>query len=119
MYEENREPVGHINFKIDPASSVAEWGFYIRPGAERGTGRRMGSAALDFAFHDQKLHKVVGQVLDYNVASKKMHCSLGFTQEGVLREHVLIENRRCDLFCYGILAYEWSGINQDGNVNVQ
>ena len=113
IYEDADGPVGHMNFKIDASTGIADWGFYAAPGAARGTGRAMGHESLAFAFGTLGLHKVCGQVLDFNEPSRGMHLALGFVEEGVLRQQARVNDAYHDLFCYGILAGEWAGMEQD------
>jgi UDP-4-amino-4,6-dideoxy-N-acetyl-beta-L-altrosamine N-acetyltransferase len=107
IFEDENGPQGHMNFKIDYSSGIADWGFYSGPGAPKGTGRVMGRESLKFAFETLGLHKVCGQVLDFNERSKRMHLALGFVEEGVLRQHKRVNDTYRDLYCYGILADEW------------
>jgi RimJ/RimL family protein N-acetyltransferase len=88
-------------------NSTADWSFYSSPGSPAGTGKRMCSIALDFAFKELNIHKVAGQVLDYNFASIRLHQCLGFIQEGNLRDHILINKKHHHLLCYGVLSTEW------------
>lgn len=107
IFEADDMPTGHINFKMGVSGRVADWGFYTAPDAPKGTGRIMGATALQFGFAALGLHKICGQVLDFNIASLKMHEALGFIREGVLRQHQYINGSWCDITCYGLLAQEW------------
>lgn len=100
-------PIGFVQFSAPSDSGVADWGFYAAPGAPKGSGRLLGAAALRHAFGSLVLHKVCGQALDFNEASIRMHGDLGFALEGVLREQHLVEGRRHNLHCFGILRTEW------------
>jgi RimJ/RimL family protein N-acetyltransferase len=86
---------------------VADWGFFAVPGSPRGTGRRLGKAALEYGFGTLGLHKICGQVLSFNDASLRMHQALGFREEGCLREQSPIDDTHHDLVCFGLLAREW------------
>lgn len=108
VFEVGGEPLGHMNFKIDLSDEIADWGFYAAPDAPKGTGRAMGSKALEYGFTTLRLHKICGQVLGFNTASRKMHETLGFRREGILREQKQMNGVWRDLVCYGLLAQEWS-----------
>lgn len=108
-------PLGFVQFSGLRRKGVADWGFFAAPGSARGTGRRLGRAALDHGFGMLGLHKICGQVLGFNTASLRMHQALGFREEGRLREHSLIDDTHHDLVCFGLLAREWSGHPYQGD----
>jgi UDP-4-amino-4,6-dideoxy-N-acetyl-beta-L-altrosamine N-acetyltransferase len=107
VFEEQGQPVGCVVFSGVQPNSTAEWSFYSSPTSPAGTGTRICSTALNFAFDELCVHKVAGQVLDFNRASIRIHLRLGFAQEGTLREHALIDGKYCDLLCFGILRTAW------------
>lgn len=107
VIEEKNKPVGCVVFSGLQPNSTADWGFYSSPDSPAGTGKRVCSIALDFVFKELKIHKVAGQVLDYNAASIRLHQRLGFVQEGTLREHILLNENHQDLLCFGVLSSEW------------
>lgn len=107
VYERAGTPSGFVGFGGMRNGGVAEWGFYAAPDAAIGTGRQMGSAALDLGFKTVGLHKVCGQALATNLASIRFHQALGFGQEGVLREQHFDGTRYEDLICFGLLQQEW------------
>ena len=99
--------LGFVQFSGVHGDGVADWGFFAAPGSPRGTGRRLGGAALEYGFSELGLHKICGQVLDFNTASLRMHQALAFREEGRLREHSPIDDTYHDLVCFGLLAREW------------
>jgi UDP-4-amino-4,6-dideoxy-N-acetyl-beta-L-altrosamine N-acetyltransferase len=107
IFELGGTPTGFINIKQLEAGAVADWGFYVAPGSEKGTGKKLGMAVLSYAFRTLKLRKICGQALAYNVPSVKFHTSLGFTQEGVLREQYFDGLSYNDVVHFGLLANEW------------
>lgn len=107
VIEESREPIGCVIFSGAQHGKTATWSFYAAPNRKAGTGNSVCSAALDFAFNKIGVHKVAGQVLDFNVASIRIHERLGFVREGLLREHCIIKNERHNLVCFGILRNDW------------
>lgn len=107
IFENNAMPLGFINFHQVALGGVADWGFYIAPDAPKGTGRQLGNAALHHAFTCVDLHKLCGQALAYNERSIRFHLSLGFQQEGILREQHFDGQNYHDVVCFGLLATEW------------
>ena len=100
-------PIGFVQFTGVRSGGSADWGFYVSPEAPKGTGRKLGVAALQFAFASLGLHKVCGQALDFNQPSFRLHLALGFVEEGRLREQHVIDGTYHDLVCFGLLSREW------------
>ena len=107
IVEQGREPIGFMNFDQAIPGAVSNWGFYVVPGAPKGTGRKLAKAALQYAFEEIRVHKVCGQALALNEASIRFHVALGFKMEGVLRSQQRIGNQYHDLVCFGLLGSEW------------
>lgn len=114
IFQDEGVPMGFVQFSQLNSSPVADWGFYTAPDARRGAGRRLGRTALCYAFDYLKLHKVCGQVLAYNERSIHCHLSLGFQQEGRLRDQYFNGQDYNDVLCFGLLATEWQpGIREE------
>ena len=107
IVEEAQQPIGYVQFSNAVRGGVADWGFYVNPDAPKGTGCKLGVAALSHGFNALNLHKVCGQVIGSNLASIVFHKRLGFCQEGVLREQQCIDGVYHTVFCFGLLADEW------------
>lgn len=108
IVEEAGQHLGYVQFSDVRPGTAANWGFYAVPGASRGSGRKLGAAALEYAFRHLRVHKVCGQALASNRASIKFHQALGFRQEGCLREQHLIDEQWLGIVCFGLLASEWA-----------
>ena len=98
---------GFVQFKETSYPGVVDWGFYAAPDAPKGTGKKLGLAALNYAFKKSDLHKICGQALHWNQPSIEFHRSLGFSQEGILRDQHFDGTAYHDLICFGILRREW------------
>ena len=107
VFEVNQQPLGFVNFNEAGNGGIADWGFYAAPDAPKGSGRQLGSAALNHAFTQLQLHKVCGQALAYNERSIQFHQSLGFEQEGILRDRHFDGVRYHHVICFGLLCHEW------------
>jgi UDP-4-amino-4,6-dideoxy-N-acetyl-beta-L-altrosamine N-acetyltransferase len=107
VFHQGDDPAGFVHFSGALCATTLNWGFYAAPDAPKGTGRKLGLAALDYGFAVLHAHKVCGQALGGNHASIRFHQSLGFQQEGVLREQHLIDGQYHDLVCFGLLRHEW------------
>jgi len=100
-------PLGFVQFNFVSQGGIADWGFYVRPDATKGSGTKLGQAALMHGFKVIGLHKVCGQAIKSNAASIVFHQKLGFTEEGRLREQRLIGDYYHTLICFGLIAKEW------------
>ncbi len=107
MVEEAKQPIGYVQLSNVEVGGVADWGFYARPDAPKGTGLKLGAMALNHAFGPLKLHKVCGQAIASNQSSIAFHHRLGFQLEGVLRDQRRIEGSYHSLHCFGLLSAEW------------
>jgi len=107
VFEVNHQPQGFVNFSEVENGGIADWGFYAAPDASKGSGRQLGRAALNHAFTQLKLHKVCGEALAYNERSIQFHQSLGFKQEGILRDQHFDGERYHNVISMGLLSNEW------------
>lgn len=107
IFEVNQQPLGFVNFNETGNGGIADWGFYLAPNAPKGSGRQLGCAALSHAFTRLQLHKVCGQALAYNQRSILFHQSMGFQQEGALRDQHFDGERYHHVICFGLLSHEW------------
>lgn len=115
IYEREGQAVGYINLTRTRSEQVADWGFYIAPGAPKGSGRYLGRLALEHAFITLGLHKLCGQALRYNERSVNFHFSLGFTKEGHLREQHFDGKTYQDVICFGLLKKDWQASQEIDN----
>lgn len=104
IYEENGAALGVVNLHEIAPGGIADWGFYTRPEAPKGTGSKLGAATLKYAFTDKGFHRLYGEVLSSNQSSISFHERLGFRLEGVLREHFYDGKEYLDIMCFGLLA---------------
>jgi UDP-4-amino-4,6-dideoxy-N-acetyl-beta-L-altrosamine N-acetyltransferase len=107
IVESATQHLGYVQFSQVALGGTADWGFYTNPEAPKGVGKKLGHAALSFAFDTLHLHKVCGQALNFNDASRALHIRLGFSHEGTLRDQCKINDVYHDLICYGLINEEW------------
>lgn len=81
IVEENGIPFGFVRLSNVAQGSSAEWGFYVAPGMPTGSGKKLGKAALDFAFDSLAISQMMGTVFPENTRSIQFHKSLGFAQQ--------------------------------------
>lgn len=111
IFEVDQQPLGYINFNKRTMGAIADWGFYLAPDAPKGSGRLLGHTALNYAFDELTLHKVCGEALAFNERSIRFHLSLGFIQEGILRDQFFDGNNYLSIINFGLLVNEWRSNN--------
>lgn len=96
-------------FKIDNVSRKAELGIAIADleMTSRGYGPEAMALMLDYAFRTLNLHRVWLSVHAFNERAKKAYRSLGFVEEGRLRESYFWDGRYHDDILMGILRDGW------------
>lgn len=94
IFEADDVALGVVSFSaINFVDRMADWAFYARLPAPKGTGRRMESAALDFAFQEIGLTKLCCEVLSFNTRVIDLHKSFGFRIAQILQDHVKIADK--------------------------
>ena len=111
IVQEQGSPIGYVQFSNVQPGGVGYWGFYSRPNAPKGTGIKLGASALNHAFSQLKLFKVLGQAIDTNQASIRLHERLGFKREAVLSDQNRNNDANQTLIGFGLLANEWHALN--------
>ncbi len=109
---DGEEPIGFVQFNSVSRGGIADWGFYARPDVPKGSGTKLGNAALKHAFEALGLHKVCGQAIESNAASIAFHQKLGFIEEGRLRSQQKINGQYQTSVCFGLLANDWQETKQ-------
>lgn len=80
LFYDDSLPIGAGTFtEIDGSARSARWGFYTAPGAPKGTGTRLCTALLNYAFDELPIDSLYGVVLMTNQPSVRLHEKLGFT----------------------------------------
>lgn len=92
---------------------AAEMGYWIRSD-EAGTGvaTEAGARVLQVAFEELSLHRVTLRIATGNRASERVAEKLGFIQEGLLRQEVLVGGEWLDHSLWGLLESEYR-LNRD------
>lgn len=102
------EVVGSISLKnISHSMGYAEIGYGIAESHHR---RGIATAAVgllvDKVFSETELRRLIAFVHDQNLASCRVLEKLGFQEEGLLREHYIINGEPKDEVVYGLLRRE-------------
>lgn len=107
IVEDQTGPFGFAQFSGVRIGGVADWGFYVRSDAPRGSGTKLGNLVLEYAFTTLELSKICGQVVDGNLASLAFHKRMGFREERTLPEQQIIDEIRHNIICFSLLKTEW------------
>ena len=109
IFEYRDRPVGVVNVtQIDWQNGTCEWGFYLgETDVPPGTGKLMGYLALRFIFDTLGLRKINSEVLTSNKKSLDYHCSLGFANEGTLRDQIKLDDRYVGLVLMALFKKQW------------
>lgn len=106
IIEDDGRPIGFVQF-TERTNGVAAWGFYVAPDAPKGSGQKLGVAALNHAFQNLGFKKVCGEAIALNERSVAFHRRLGFLDESVLHDGYFDGNDHHDVYHFAMLAGEW------------
>ena len=88
----------------------AEVAFWVAPEHQSaGYGRDALETLVTYAFDQLDLHKLTAEAFATNEASMRLLESVGFVEEGRLREEEYVDGEWVDVVRYGLLAGEWAG----------
>ena len=109
VFECGGEPTGVANFtQIDSEAESSVWGFYIGDeAAPKGSGSIMGFLALDYAFGESGLQRVVGESFVWNDANVRYHQRLGFREVEEERLRVRKNGEMQDVMRLRVTAEWW------------
>jgi [ribosomal protein S5]-alanine N-acetyltransferase len=87
----------------------AEIGYYLNADEHKRKGymTEILRAVLYYGFSQMNLHRVEALTATYNTASIKTLEKFGFTYEGLLREHYLVDGKHEDSPIYSLLRHEF------------
>lgn len=114
--EAGGEPVGSVSLKnISRQMGLAEIGYGVAEAHQgRGIATRAVRLLVDKVFRETSLRKIIALVHDQNVPSCRLLERLGFTREGLLREHYVIEGVPVNEILFGLLSKEWAAAGSSG-----
>ena len=103
--------VGHCGlYKIDYRIGKAELGMAIAKSHwGNGLGGRVLSGLIDYAYKQLRIHRIETYSLETNKKITQMKDNLGFTCEGVLRDHEYRNGQYLNVLVMTILENEWNG----------
>lgn len=111
-YTEEKTLIGITVLKdINLINRSAEFSIYIGDKEYRGKGLSKESTleTLRFGFHKLGLNRIFLKVLEENEIAKNLYISVGFKQEGLLRESAFKNNNFKNEFLMSILKDDFNG----------
>jgi RimJ/RimL family protein N-acetyltransferase len=101
--------VGTATLRCRSVHETAEYGYLIGDRSLWGTPVAVEAMVLlfDHAFEVMGLRKLHGGAYRTNLASLFNYQRFGFTREGVLRRHSLLDGEPTDMLVFGLLREEW------------
>ena len=108
VLRDSDELVGAIGLHPSKLHNRAEVGYWIGvPYWNQGYATEAARALLTFGFEVLKLNRIFAEHYARNPASGRVMQKIGMTREGMLRQHLLKDDRFEDSVVYGILRSEW------------
>lgn len=93
---------------IDRDHGQAEISFWIDPDRQgEGIAKEAVGGLIGHAFGAMELHRIEAYFMSRNPASGRLLASLGFQEEGFLRQRVVKWGRREDVRLWALLATDW------------
>lgn len=114
------QPVGSMYFvDIDLKNKRCESGWFI---AEKsGLGLKdviaIQQNSYDYAFDVLKLNRVYGYVLECNKSLLRLLKCCGINFEGTLKEHIIKNNEKYDVFVVGLTKNQWNNLKQSSSID--
>ncbi len=108
---DNQTLIGSLSIKkIDKINKNCTWGFYIFKKFKGIYGPIVEYKILELVFQKLKMNKLYGYTLSNNLEILKLHKFFGFKREGLLKQHVLINNKKYDVIITSLFLKDWKKI---------
>jgi len=116
VHASERRAIGTVLlFKFDAGSARLELGYALgRAHWRQGYAKEALAAVCEHAFSAMGIRRIEAEVHPDNVASNALLRTLGFVQEGRLRQRWVAKGVAYDTHIYGCLAEEWGGCGAPG-----
>lgn len=114
IVEVENNKIGTFSFNEEQPHNKLIWSFHLNPDFKGKSyngekySKILCNEALNFAFKSLNANKVIGYVLSDNEKSVRLHLSLGFKEEGFLKQEIYKNNKYLDLYRFGLLKEEYN-----------
>ncbi|MBL4870230.1 MAG: GNAT family N-acetyltransferase [Robiginitomaculum sp.] len=113
------KPVGFVILNdINSLDKNIELGRIIIGPRNAGIGQPAIKEILRYIFEDLEANRVSLDTLSHNNRAQHIYKKLGFVQEGLLRESLLLNNIFHDVILFGLLRRDWKKIKKRAVSNV-
>lgn len=102
---------GLHNWNVDHSRAEIGYSMEDERFKQRGLMSEAVEAIIDYGFNSLKLNRIEALVADYNTPSLRLLEKNGFVQEGVLRNHYLVDGVFEDSVMFSKLRKEYTGVN--------
>lgn len=107
-HTDHNQFIGSVSLRLQPEHTIADMGYWIGSNFwGKGYTTLAARAIVKLAFLEFNVDKLYAQHMSHNPASGRVMQKIGMTQEGILRQHWLKEEKRYDLMMYGLLRSEF------------
>ena len=102
---ENNQIVGRVGvYKIDNQNKIGEIGYWLAEDIQgKGVITKSCQAMINFCFSELKLNRIEIKCGAKNVKSQSIPKRLNFTNEGIIRQGELIDDKFIDLYLYSLI----------------
>lgn len=107
---DTNEHIGNIKIDFhDSKANISELGLLIgnKNYWRKGVGFEACQLAINFGFQTLKLRKLYLAVYENNLNARQLYEKIGFKVEGILRKHVVVNNKLYDKYIMGIFKEEF------------
>jgi ribosomal-protein-serine acetyltransferase len=101
--------VGNISvWFVSRSFKTGEIGYWVRTDeTARGVATEVAARALQIAFEELKMHRVILRIAVGNRGSERVAEKLGFFREGILRQEIKVRGEWLDHSVWGLLEHEY------------
>ena len=93
---------------VSRSFKTGEIGYWVRTDeAAQGIATEAAARALQIAFEELKMHRVILRIAVGNRSSERVAEKLGFFREGILREEIKVRGEWLDHSVWGLLEHEY------------
>ena len=109
----NKILIGSGSIKnIDYQNKRSTWGFYIFKKFTGIFGVMSQYKIIEYAFKKYKLNKLYGETISTNYKILNIHKKFGFKTEGVLKDHLIIKDKKIDIILTALFRNDWINIKK-------
>ncbi|WEG14932.1 GNAT family protein [Pullulanibacillus sp. KACC 23026] len=107
IYDSSMIGAGELTIR-DSINKAGEMGYIVNPNYwGKGIATEAAKLLIHYGFETLQLHRIYATCDPRNIGSAKVLKKVGMTQEGRMRDHLLIKDGWRDSLLHSILEHEW------------